>query len=98
MTDLIKKSLPEIRKICQEENVSYLALFGSQARGEAKPKSDVDMLVKFKESYDCGVANVIRTEDKLSQLLKKDVDLVPTDSLDKYIAPYIQDDLKVIYE
>jgi len=98
MTDLIRENLPEIRKICQEESVAYLALFGSQARDDARPNSDIDMLVRFNPAVDHGLTNVIKTEDRLRQLLNQDIDLVPTDSLDKYIAPYIQNDLKVIYE
>lgn len=97
MTNLIQKHQAEINRICEEEGISYLALFGSHARGEAKPDSDVDLLVEYNPKIDIGLTHILRTEEKLSHTLHKKVDLVPKDSLDKYIAPYIQDDLKIVY-
>jgi uncharacterized protein len=97
MSTLILKHREEIEKVCQEQGISYLALFGSHARGDETPESDVDLLVEFKSTKDTGLTHILQTEAKLSQILNKKVDLVPRDSLDKYIAPYIKDDLKTIY-
>ena len=45
--------LEEIRKIavpaCRELDVRRLDVFGSFARGEAKPASDIDFLVEFED-------------------------------------------------
>lgn len=97
MTNLIQKHQQDIEKICQEEGISYLAIFGSHARGEDTPNSDIDLLVEYQPQNDVGISHILRTEKRLEQLFRKKVDLVPKDSLDKYIAPYIQDDLKTIY-
>ena len=97
MTDFIQKHQAEIIQVCQEEGISYLALFGSHARADARPDSDVDLLVEYNPDIDIGLSHILRTEKKLSRTLRKKVDLVPRDSLDKYIAPYIQNDLQVIY-
>lgn len=39
----------EIIKICQEYNVSFLVLFGSQATRKARPESDIDLAVYFQK-------------------------------------------------
>jgi len=51
--DEILKILEQNREIIQRFGVRGLALFGSAARGEAGPTSDLDFLVDFeKKSFD----------------------------------------------
>ena len=47
ISEIIKKFQREIQKIYQQE-LSQLILYGSQARGDAKPGSDIDILVILK--------------------------------------------------
>lgn len=96
MTNIIQKHQQEIKKICQEEGISYLALFGSHARGDAKPDSDVDLLVNYHHPVD--LVELYNSQEKFQQLFKKKVDLVTTTGLSKYIKPYIQADLTILYE
>ncbi|MBU1323348.1 nucleotidyltransferase family protein [Patescibacteria group bacterium] len=95
-THPLTKYQKKIAKVAKANHVSYLALFGSYARGEQKKNSDIDFLVKF--SKPIGFFELLDTEDELSHLLGKKVDLVTKDGLSKYIKPYIQDDLTTIYE
>ena len=37
----------ELKEICKRNGISYLALFGSLARGEAGASSDADLLVNY---------------------------------------------------
>ncbi|MEK7513919.1 MAG: nucleotidyltransferase family protein [Patescibacteria group bacterium] len=92
----LAKYQKSIAKIAKANHVSYLALFGSYARGEQKKNSDVDLLVKFNKSI--GFFELLDAEEQFSRLLGKKVDLVTTGGLSKYIKPYIQDDLTPIYE
>lgn len=96
MSTLIQKHQKAIEKICREEGISYLALFGSHARGDAKSDSDVDLLVRYKHPID--FIELYDTEEKFKKLFKQKVDLVTIGGLSKYIKPYIQDDLTTIYE
>jgi len=59
--------------------VKSLAVFGSTARGEAKPGSDVDLLVTFRDppTFD----QFIQTKFYLEDLLGCKVDLALRDSL-----------------
>ena len=45
-TRLLRQNLPAIRQF----GVAGIALFGSVARGEARPGSDIDVLVDFRAS------------------------------------------------
>lgn len=59
--------------------VDSLALFGSVAKGEAHPKSDIDILVTF--SKPVGFFEFLEAKDYLEHLLGRPVDLVTEDAL-----------------
>ncbi len=68
--------------------VKQLGLFGSFVTGKVQSNSDVDLLVEFEEgkkSYD----NFMALSFYLEELLGRDVELVTSKSLSKYIGPYI---------
>lgn len=74
-------------------------LFGSFARGEADNDSDVDVLIELDYEHEgysfskyCLMAN------ELEAAFGKKVDLVSSDGISKYIAPYIHSDKVLIYE
>ena len=60
-------------------HVQSLALFGSTAREEAGPDSDVDMLVEFDEPVDLFV--FCDVEAFLAEVVGRNVDLVLRDSV-----------------
>ena len=77
-------SEPEIRAL----GVARLALFGSVLRNEARPDSDVDLLVQFvpgAKTYD----HFLALSELLEQLLGRPVELVTTEALSPYIGPRI---------
>jgi hypothetical protein len=53
-------------------------LFGSYARGEATPESDVDILAELDETKTIGMIEFIKIMDDLEEILKRKVDLVTT--------------------
>lgn len=59
--------------------VKSLALFGSMARGEAGPDSDIDLLVEF--GVPTGLFGFLRLKAHLEKLLGRPVDLVTPDAL-----------------
>jgi len=63
----------------QEAGVKSLKLFGSVVRGEARPESDIDILVEF--SRPIGLLAFIRLKQRLAELLGRPVDLVTPDAL-----------------
>ncbi len=66
----------------QRFGISSLALFGSVARGEAGPDSDVDVLVKFRETP--GLSQYMGLKFSLEDRLGRRVDLV----MDKALKPW----------
>ncbi len=64
-----------------EFSVKALYVFGSVARGEDRPDSDVDILVDFERDADVGLFTFARLQRKLSQILGRPVDLVTPDAL-----------------
>lgn len=42
----------QIKKICDKYDIKLLVLFGSQATGESRPESDIDLAILFPESAD----------------------------------------------
>jgi predicted nucleotidyltransferase len=62
-----------------EFGVKSLALFGSAARGEAGPESDIDILVEFAQPV--GLFAFVRLKHLLEQVLGCSVDLVTEDAL-----------------
>jgi len=59
--------------------VRSLSLFGSVARGEERPDSDIDILVDFERIG--GLFEFVRLKNFLEQTLNKPVDLVTPDAL-----------------
>ena len=70
-------------------------LFGSSARGEASPKSDVDLLVEFSEEK--SLLDLVRIERELSQALGMKVDLLTEKSVSPYLINDIKKEAKVLY-
>jgi uncharacterized protein len=56
--------------------VVRLSLFGSTARGEARPDSDIDLLAAFDDARPLSLLDVIRIENQISDLLGHAVDLI----------------------
>lgn len=68
--------------------VRRLALFGSVLRDEARPDSDVDLLVEFlpgEKTFDHFMGLALFLED----LLEHRVELLTPESLSPYIGPHI---------
>ena len=92
----IKIDRQKLNAICEENDISYLGVFGSHARGEEVGGSDVDLLVSFGEAK--SLLDHVRVENVLADLFEKKVDLVTRKSLHPYIRDYVLADLKPIYE
>ena len=78
-TEVLDKLADSFDEIKKEFPVASLSIFGSTARNEAGPDSDVDILVEFNAPI--GLFGLIRLEQYLEKLLGCSVDLGTAKSL-----------------
>jgi predicted nucleotidyltransferase len=73
-------------------NVENIGVFGSHARGEAEPASDIDLLVTLNQP---SLTGYVRLKLYLEELLGRPVDLVQTET----IRPELKDQImrEVVY-
>jgi len=62
--------------VCRRWKIVELDVFGSVARGEAGPESDVDLLVTFLPDAEWGLLDHAAIEDDLAAVFGRRVDLV----------------------
>ncbi len=82
--------------ILGEYGVQTIGIFGSYARGEQRPDSDIDLLVSFKDRK--SLLTIVRIERELSESLGVKVDLLTEGSVSPYLIDRIKSELKVIYQ
>ena len=73
-------------------------LFGSYARGEATPESDVDILVEFDHSSPIGLFAYARMWRELEERVGRQVDLVEEGTLLPFAVESANRDKKLVYE
>ena len=71
--------LSHYRAELEARGVRSLAVFGSAARGEAGPESDVDLLAEFERPF--GLFKFVEVKEYLESILGNSVDLVTPDGL-----------------
>ena len=91
-----EKLFKKIVSILARYRVKKIAVFGSYARGEAKPESDVDILVEFSERK--SLLDLVGIEQELSEALGVKADLLTEKSISPYLIDRIKKEMKVIYE
>lgn len=89
-------SSTQLKRICEQNDVLYLGLFGSYARNEEHPGSDIDLLVEYAKPV--GYLTHAKVENILEDFFDRPVDLVFRKSIKPRLKPYILQDLKTIYE
>lgn len=76
------------RELEERFGISSLALFGSVARDEAGPESDVDVLVEFRETP--GLTEYMQVKFWLEERLGRPVDLVMKRALKPWAEPVVE--------
>ena len=88
--------LTELQKVPHEIRSRYgvirIGLFGSAARGELSPESDIDLLVEL-DPEKTTFRRYLELEEYLTKLFDRKIDLVTLDGISPYVLPYIQKDV-----
>ena len=75
----IRQYAPELTKIAQKHSITKVYVFGSVARGDTNPKSDIDFLVEMEEG--ASLFGVAGFSYEAEELLDIPVDVVPLSTL-----------------
>ena len=76
-----------VRTACEGGGVARVDLFGSVARGEARPGSDVDLLVEFLPDSNTGLFEMGALKEDLEERLGCRVDLVSRGAVERSRNP-----------
>lgn len=82
--EILKEYKPELK---EKYRVKEIGIFGSYVRGEAKKKSDIDILVSFDGSM--GLFKFLDLEEYLHEITGTKVDLVMKTALKPRIGKHI---------
>jgi predicted nucleotidyltransferase len=85
ISNIIKSRRKEILDIANTFGAKNIRVFGSMARGEENPESDIDIIVEMEEGS--SLLDIIAIKQDIEELLGRKVDVVTEASL----SPYIRD-------
>lgn len=87
----IRRAVGEQKHELERLGVVSLAVFGSVARDEATPESDIDILVEFRGA--ATLAGYMDLKYMLERLFGRRVDLVTRNGLRERLRPAVEKDL-----
>ena len=85
--------------LCRQYGVRKLSLFGSAARGDMTPESDVDLMVEFESDSKTSLFDLPAMQEELSALFEnRRVDIATPEILENpFRRKAISPDLKTLY-
>ncbi|MGE0131141.1 MAG: nucleotidyltransferase family protein [Blastocatellales bacterium] len=83
-----------ILRIAKDHGAEQVSLFGSTVRGEAKPDSDIDLLVRLEPER--SLLDLVAIKQDLEDLLGCEVDVVTEASLSPYIRDTVLKDAVIL--
>ncbi|MCK6557472.1 nucleotidyltransferase family protein, partial [Candidatus Binatia bacterium] len=98
-TGTLAPPLAKLKRLCRKYGINRLALFGSAARGEMTPDSDVDLLVEFSPDSKVSLFDIPAMQDAFSAVFSgRKVDIVTPEILENtYRRKTILRDARVLY-
>jgi len=81
--------LKQSESVLKEAGVTHLYLFGSTARGEARPDSDVDLFFDYAPEA-MGLFELMDIKDLANEIIGKKTDMIPRDGLHHMLRQRIE--------
>ena len=88
----------KLLRICEENDVVFMSVFGSFVRGKQKKGSDVDIAIEFDKNSKKDLLDLVRLEYELKKVFGRKVDLGIFSSISPYMIEDVKKEMKVIYE
>jgi len=87
-----------VAEYCRRNHILRLAVFGSVLRGEARPESDIDILVEFEPAHVPGLMGIARMEDEMARVIfGRRVDLRTPEDLSHFFRDEVVGTAEPIY-
>ncbi len=95
----IETKMPEISEACKVCGVKRLEIFGSYARDENTPESDIDFVVEFVDPLRAGVFDrYLALHEALRTIFGCPIDLVECSAIqNRFFRERISEDRKLVY-
>lgn len=87
---------PELERLCRKYDIVELSVFGSVARGDDRPDSDLDLLYVLAPDSSIGL-EFMDAYEEFSVLLGRKVDLVPREHLHWIIRDRVIAESRMLY-
>lgn len=99
MDRIIKEHISHLKALCEKYEVKTMHVFGSAAKDKISEKSDIDILISFKDiSIELYTDNYFNLHDELENLFNRKVDLVTDKSLSNpYFKKSIEQTKQLLY-
>jgi uncharacterized protein len=91
--DEIITVLREHERELHRKGVAHAALFGSKARGDTRPDSDIDILIDLEPDARLSVFDYVGLKEYIADLFDGPVDVVNRKGLKPYLRGSVLDDL-----
>jgi len=84
LLDALHAQKDAINAACRQYGARRIRVFGSVARGEERPDSDIDFLVDFPRGYDL-FAQRMALAERLAEITGRQLDVIPEHELNRHI-------------
>ncbi len=85
-----------LERLCRRFGVAELAVFGSMARGDAAPDSDIDLLYELAPGVHLGF-DLFDLEDSLADLFGRTIDLISKNAVHPMMRDRVLADAVLVY-
>ncbi|HEX9585623.1 MAG TPA: nucleotidyltransferase domain-containing protein [Gammaproteobacteria bacterium] len=86
-----------LARFCEAHHIRRLSLFGSQLKGNARPGSDLDLLVEFDPAHIPTLYGIAGMEIELTEMLGRKVELRTAGDLSRYFRDEVVRTAEVQY-